>query len=179
MKFKSLEEKNAKLQELALRMSELSLEMSAVVNAEIEEVELITPPSHEGMVGNDFDLDANRLPDPPAEIIVDIPEDTSKKCFTYDEEVILGCAILGEFNIEYAGTASNICLHLSQFENGKTTKFLDRYHVTCEIYDTNGTLLASKYIHKDNLSKFPELVQLGLYTYNHINYEPKKIYFAL
>ena len=94
---------------------------------------------------------------------------------THDEIEVLGNQILTKFNLDYKGKANFICLHYTQFNNGKDVAFLDRHHVTCEVYEDD-KLLGSKYIHVANLNEFGILRASGLYTWNHNTYEPKKIW---
>lgn len=140
-----------------------------VVNVKdiIKDAEVITPSIVEGP-GNDFDKDATT--------VVEVPVETYNKIDTmsFDEEVILGCRILMAFDIKYNGKASYITLHLKTFNNGQKVAYLDRYHVACDVYDEDGKLLGSKYIHKDCLIEFPELLKKGLYTWDK-NFKPKSI----
>lgn len=151
----------------------LAMLEAPVVNVKdiIKDAEVITPSIVEGP-GNDFDKDATT--------VVEVPVETYNKIDTmsFDEEVILGCKILMAFDIKYNGKASYITLHLKTFNNGKKVAYLDRYHVACDVYDEDGKLLGSKYIHKDCLIEFPELLKKGLYTWDK-NFKPKSISFMV
>ena len=153
----------------------LAMLEAPVVNVKdiIKDAEVITPPIVESS-GNDFDKDATTVVEVPIETYNKIAEDI----MSFDEEVILGCKLLMAFDIKYNGKASYITLHLKTFNNGKKVAYLDRYHVACDVYDEDGKLLGSKYIHKDCLVEFPELLKKGLYTWDK-NFKPKSISFMV
>lgn len=153
----------------------LAMLEASVVNVKdiIKDAEVITPPIVESS-GNDFDKDATTVVEVPIETYNKIAEDI----MSFDEEVILGCKLLMAFDIKYNGKASYITLHLKTFNNGKKVAYLDRYHVACDVYDEDGKLLGSKYIHKDCLVGFPELLKKGLYTWDK-NFKPKSISFMV
>lgn len=146
-----------------------------VVNVKdsIKDAKVIIPPIVESS-GNDFDKDTTTVVEVPIETYNKIAEDI----MSFDEEVILGCKLLMAFDIKYNGKASYITLHLKTFNNGKKVAYLDRYHVACDVYDEDGKLLGSKYIHKDCLVGFPELLKKGLYTWDK-NFKPKSISFMV
>lgn len=137
-----------------------------------EKTEIITPLAIEGP-GSDFDKDAT---------VVEVPVETYDKVavetMSLDEEIILGCKLLVTFDVKYTGKASYITLHLKTFKNGKQVDYLDRYHVACDVYDEEGNLLGSKYVHKDYLVGFPELLKKGLYTWDK-NFKPKSLSFMV
>lgn len=159
------------LESMKKKLAMLEAPVVVKVKEVIKETEIITPPIVEGS-GNDFDKDATT--------VVEVPVETYNKIDTmsFDEEVILGCKLLMAFDIKYNGKASYITLHLKTFNNGKKVAYLDRYHVACDVYDEDGKLLGSKYIHKDCLVGFPELLKKGLYTWDR-NFKPKSISFMV
>lgn len=161
----------ATLESMKKKLAMLEAPVVVKVKEVIKETEIITPPIVEGS-GNDFDKDATT--------VVEVPVETYNKIDTmsFDEEVILGCKLLMAFDIKYNGKASYITLHLKTFNNGKKVAYLDRYHVACDVYDEDGKLLGSKYIHKDCLVGFPELLKKGLYTWDR-NFKPKSISFMV
>ena len=152
------------------------LEASVVVKVKevIKETEIITPPVVEGP-GNDFDADTKAV---EVEVSNETYDKVKVDVMSLDEEIILGCKLLMAFDIKYIGKASYIILHLKTFNNGKKVAYLDRYHVACDVYDEDGKLLGSKYIHKDCLVGFPELLKKGLYTWDK-NFKPKSISFMV
>lgn len=161
----------ATLESMKKKLAMLEAPVVVKVKEVIKETEIITPSIVEGS-GNDFDKDATT--------VVEVPVETYNKIDTmsFDEEVILGCKLLMAFDIKYNGKASYITLHLKTFNNGKKVAYLDRYHVACDVYDEDGKLLGSKYIHKDCLIEFPELLKKGLYTWDK-NFKPKSISFMV
>lgn len=121
------------------------------------------------------------LPILPEEII--IPEETMVIIYSNtpsrEEEVMLGCQILNEFNVNYIGCADYIELHLTQKDYGKENLFLDKKTITCDVYDENGKLLGSKSTAADNVySKHPELKN-KIHKWAKDTFIPKKVTLAV
>lgn len=109
-----------------------------------------------------------------------VKQQPTYKELSLEEEMVLGCQILGEFNLKYIGTADSIVLSLKQFKNKDSeVPYLSHYHINIEVIDINGNTLASKYIRREILEqKYPILRQLKLFTWDK-NYNPKKISFLV
>ena len=111
------------------------------------------------------------LPDPPAVVYVDIPEDN-----TPDEDAILGCKIITDLPDFYDGKCSVLKIHKRWFDNGQPKLFIDKYHVVIEAYDGSMKLLGSHVTHWNNLAKYHvELIKMGINTHSKENWMPKTI----
>ena len=114
------------------------------------------------------------LPDPPAEVHIDIPENAP------DEDAKLGCAIITSLPDFYNGKCSVLKVHKRYFDNGQPKLFIDIYHVVIEAYDANMKQIGSYTTHWNNLSKFhTELLKRGINTHDKKNWKPKTLLFDL
>ena len=150
-------------------------ELKKLVTAE----EVIEVPSTEGLPGSDYDLDAKRftsdgrelLPNPPAEVHIDIPEDN-----TPDEDAILGCKIITDLGIDYSGVCSVIKMHKLYFDNGQPKLYINKYKVVIVLCNSKMEVIKTVTTHWNNLAKFhTELIARGINTHSKENWMPRTI----
>ena len=167
-----------KREEVMAIISSMEMQLAALKELVAAE-EVIEVPSTEGLPGSDYDLDAKRftsdgrelLPNPPAEIHIDIPEDN-----TPDEDAILGCKIITDLGIDYSGVCSVIKMHKLYFDNGQPKLYINKYKVVVIALDNKMQEIGRMITHWNNLSKFHvELAKRGINTHTGKNWMPKVI----
>ena len=120
------------------------------------------------------------LPDPPAEVEVNIPEDTtntpSKRYMTHDEEVQLGCSIINTLPDFYKGKCSYLILHKEYKDYGKPKFFINKHKVVITAYDINGKPLGSITTAWDNLKEEQiPLINMGINTHKGSKWQPTEV----
>lgn len=111
------------------------------------------------------------LPDPPAEVIVDIPKNN-----TPDEECVLGCKIITKLPDFYEGKCSVLRLHKQYFDNGQPKLYINKYKVVVIALDNAVQEIGRIVTHWNNLKEFhAELIKLGINTHNKETWMPKVI----
>ena len=152
--------------------------LKELVNAE----EVIEVPSTEGLPGSDYDLDSKNLipddreilPEPPAEVYVDI--EVLKKPKKPDSEAMLGCQIITALPDFYHGKCSVLRLHKLYFDNGQPKLYINKYKVVVIALDSNMNEIGRTITHWNNLTKFHmELIKRGINTHHGDNWMPKVI----
>lgn len=170
-----------KKDEVLAIISSMEMQLAALkelVSAE----EIIEVPSTEGLPGSDYDIDSKNLtsdgrellPEPPAEIHVDIEvlKDTRKP----DPESVLGCQIITALPDFYTGKCSVLRLHKLYFNNGKPKLYINKYKVVVIALDDKMNEIGRTVTHWNNLAKFhAELSKRGINTHHGDNWMPKII----
>ena len=111
------------------------------------------------------------LPDPPAEIHIDMPEDNAP-----DEECVLGCQIITSLPDFYKGKCSVLRLHKQYFDNGQPKLYINKYRVVVIALDDKMHEIGRIVTHWNNLAKFhAELTKKGINTHTGENWMPKVI----
>ena len=119
-----------------------------------------------------IDLDEDiTLPPPPAEVLIDVPEDN-----TPDEDAILGCKIITDLGIDYSGVCSVIKMHKLYFDNGQPKLYINKYKVVIDLCNSKMEVIKTVTTHWNNLTKFhTELIARGINTHAKENWMPKTI----
>ena len=147
------------------KMEEQLAELRSMVLAESNE-----SPTEEALVIED-EVEDITLPDPPAEVHIDIPEDN-----TPDEDAILGCKIITELGIDYNGVCSVIKMHKLYFDNGQPKLYINKYKVVIDLYNSKMEVIKTVTTHWNNLAKFhTELIARGINTHAKENWMPKTV----
>lgn len=153
--------------------------LKSLVLAE-ESVNVSSEETHEiPVINEDEDI---TLPDPPAEVTIDMPEETMPCCpdyssMSYKEEVVLGCKILTIVGTDfYKGKCAFIRVHKQYFDNGKPKLYINKYKVVVTAFDIDGEFLGEIIVHWDFLKEVHlELIKLGINTHSKDNWMPKVI----
>ena len=148
-----------------------SMEMQLVALKELvaaEEVVNENPVEETPVIDSDEDI---TLPDPPAEIHIDMPEDNAP-----DEECVLGCQIITSLPDFYKGKCSVLRLHKQYFDNGQPKLYINKYKVVVIALDDKMHEIGRIVTHWNNLAKFhAELTKKGINTHTGENWMPKVI----
>ena len=148
-----------------------SMEMQLVALKELvaaEEVVNENPVEETPVIDSDEDI---TLPDPPAEIHIDMPEDNAP-----DEECVLGCQIITSLPDFYKGKCSVLRLHKQYFDNGQPKLYINKYRVVVIALDDKMHEIGRIVTHWNNLAKFhAELTKKGINTHTGENWMPKVI----
>lgn len=149
---KTKEEILAKIENLMQEMQQLRNEVAAlelvndpVVQDTVKNVDNSTPVIEE-------EVEDITLPDPPAEVHIDIPEDN-----TPDEETVIACQILSKLPDFYNGTCRSIVLQKQWHDNsdkGYTKLHINIFKVVITAEDIEGNSIGTTTVHWNTLAKW-------------------------
>ena len=158
------EEIMAAIQQLKDIAGNLQCQIAALEELVVNE----NPVEETPVIDSDEDI---TLPDPPAEIHIDMPEDNAP-----DEECVLGCQIITSLPDFYKGKCSVLRLHKQYFDNGQPKLYINKYRVVVIALDDKMHEIGRIVTHWNNLAKFhAELTKKGINTHTGENWMPKVI----
>lgn len=147
-----------KMDELACQYMQEEADSTSVIEDEVEDI---------------------TLPDPPAEVHIDIPEDN-----TPDEETIVACQILSKLPDFYNGTCRSIVLQKQWHDNsdkGYTKLHINKYKVVIVAEDIDGNSIGTTTVHWNTLTEWHAfLINRGINKHKetdnpHTNWMPNKV----